>query len=328
MSMNGTCLCLSGRDDRQRLGLVLALANRATPRNDTGCHGQMLMLKIFQGMMFALLAIVTDARADGVPVTPDHKTYLEGVWSGVSADTSADKLCSKIAPPPGALALAIEFERSGGLLVASDGSEDSIRGPITDASEVNGVISLTVGQEIFRLRPDSDKIMSRVRSSASLGGDVDTMVFKRCEKPADRSSIALDDHGLKYMASDLPGDEAFFIDERLIPKAGNGCTMQDTQYLFFALIGPSEFRLSRWNSFALADKLAEKKPVKLPLDPIADWKIETVRAEAGKYVFRMRDYDNAKALPETIHVEVKPSGISIPEWKRSYIRCTGFQSRY
>ncbi|MEQ1753543.1 MAG: hypothetical protein ABL973_05365 [Micropepsaceae bacterium] len=286
------------------------------------------MLKIFQRILFGLLVVGTNAQAEGVPVTPEHKSFLEGVWSGVSADTSADKLCSKVAPPPGALALAIEFERSGGLLVASDGSEDSIRGPITDASEANGVISLTVGQEVFRLRPDSDKIMSRVRSSASLGGDVDTMVFKRCETPTDRSAIAIDDNALKYLASDMPGDEAFYIDERLVPKAGNACTMQDTQYLFFALIGPSQFRLSRWNSFALADKLAEKKPVKLPLDRVTDWKIETVRAEAGKFVFRMRDYDNAKALPETIHVEVKPSGISIPEWKRTYIRCTGFQSRY
>ena len=154
------------------------------------------------------------------------------------------------------------------------------------------------------------------------------MVFKRCEKPADRTAIALDDNGLKFLASDLPGDEAFFIDERLVPKGGNGCTVQDTQYLFFALIGPSEFRLSRWNSFALADKLAAKKPVKLPVDPIADWKIEQVRAEGGKFEFKMRDYDNAKAVPETIHVEVKPTGISIPEWKRNYVRCTGFQSRY
>jgi len=117
------------------------------------------------------------------------------------------------------------------------------------------------------------------------------------------------------------------MDERLAAKTGNRCAVNETQYLFFALIGPSEFRLSRWNSFAIGDKLAAKIPVKLPLDPIADWAIESVRAEAGKYVVRMHDYDDAKAVPQTIHVEVKPSGIAIPEWKRSYVRCTGFQSR-
>lgn len=282
--------------------------------------------KIALGVFIALLANGL-AAAEGVDLAPERKAYLEGVWSGVPTDVSADKLCSRIAPPPGATALSIEFEKSGGVLFASDGSDTAIRGQITNASESNGVLSITVGDEIFRLRPDSDKIMSRVRSSASLGGDVDTMVFKRCQKPADRSAISLELQDLKYLASDLPGDEAFFMDERLVPKTGDKCAVQETQYLFFALLGPNEFRLSRWNSFALADKLAAKKPVKLPVDPVSDWRIENARAEAGKYVFRMVDYDNAKALPETIHVEIKPSGISIPEWKRNYVRCTGFQSR-
>ena len=286
----------------------------------------MMFRQVSLGFWIAIFATVA-ASADGVNLTPERKSYLEGVWNGVPNDVSADKLCSKIAPPAGATALSIEFEKSGGVLFASDGSESAIREQITEASESNGVLSITAGEEVFRLRPDTDTIMSRVRSSASLGGDVDTMVFKRCYKPADRSTIALETQDLKYLASDLPGDEAFFIDERLAPKAGDKCAVQETQYLFFALIGPSEFRLSRWNSFALADKLVAKKPLKLPIDPIADWRIEQVRAETGKYVFRMRDYDNAKAPPETIHVEVKPSGISIPEWKRTYVRCTGFQSR-
>jgi len=274
-----------------------------------------------------MLGLSAAAQAAGTPLTPERQAWLEGVWSGVSADVSADKLCSKLTPPPGATALSIEFQRSGGVIFASDGSEDATRGRITEAVEENGVLSLTVGNDVFRLRPDSDNIMTRVRSSASLGGDVDIMVFKRCSKAADRSAIAVDDKGLNYLASDLPGDEAFFIDERLVPKTGNRCAVNETQYLFFALIGPSEFRLSRWNSFALADKLAAKVAVKLPLDPISDWAIESMRAEAGKYVVRMHDFDNAKAVPETIHVEVRPTGIAIPEWKRSYVRCKGFQSR-
>ena len=39
-------------------------------------------------------------------------------------------------------------------------------------------------------------------------------------------------------------------------------------------------------------------------------------------------YDNAEAVPETIHVQVKPDGsITVPEWRRTYVRCKGFQSR-
>lgn len=279
-------------------------------------------------LVLSFVSQVHAAAAEGIELSAEHKSFLEGVWSGVSTDVSADKLCSKTTPPAGATAMAIEFEKSGGVLFSSDGGETAIRGRIATASETNGILSLTVGDEVFRFRPDTDRIMSRVRSSASLGGDVDTMVFKRCNRPADRSAIALDADGLKFLASDLPGDEAFFIDERLAPKTGNRCAVQETQYLFFALIGPAEFRLSRWNSFALADKMASKQAVrKLPLDPIADWRIETVFVEAGKYVVRMRDYDNEKALPETVHLEPRPDGIFIPEWKRTYVRCTGFQSR-
>lgn len=284
-------------------------------------------MRLLPLLALSLLFVVQSARAEGIDLDAERKAFLEGVWSGVSTDVSADKLCSKSMPPAGATALAIEFEKSGGVLFASDGSETAIRGRVLSASETNGVLTLAVGEEVFRFRPDTDRIMSRVRSSASLGGDVDTMVFKRCSEAADRSVISIDADAMKFLASDLPGDEAFFIDERLAPKSGNRCAVDETQYLFFALVGPSEFRLSRWNSFALADRMAAKKAVKLPLDPIADWRIESVHAEAGKYVVRMRDYENDKALPETVHLEPKAGGIVVPEWKRSYIRCTGFQSR-
>ena len=58
-----------------------------------------------------------------------------------------------------------------------------------------------------------------------------------------------------------------------------------------------------------------------------DWAIESARTEGKKVVVRMREYDNEKAVPETIHIEAKADGISVPEWRRTYIRCKGFQSR-
>lgn len=277
--------------------------------------------------VFIALALPVAAQAEGLELSKARQDYLEGVWSGVSADTNANKLCSTSAPPPGAMALTIEFLRSGGMAVADDGTEGSTRGKILEASEADGIVTLTFGGEVWRLRPENDTIMYRVRSSASIGGDVDSVVFKRCAKAADRSVIALDDGSLQFLAADLPGEEAFFMDERLANKAGDRCNVKETQYLFFVLLGPSEFRLSRWNSFAIADKLAAKKPVKVPLDPVMNWRIDGVRAEGGKYIVAMRDYDDDKATPETIHVESKGNAISIPEWKRTYVRCKGFQSR-
>lgn len=269
------------------------------------------------------------AHAEGNTLSHERQAYLEGVWSGISTEVNADKLCSTQSPPAGAMALAIEFMRSGGMAFADDGTEAASRGLITEASEENGIVSLTFGNEVWRFRPDNPKVMYRVRSSASLGSAVDTMVFKRCQSAADRSAIDLDNDALKFLAADLPGDEAFFMDDRLAAKTGDRCAVDQTQYLFFVLIGPAEFRVSRWNSFALADKLAAKQTVKLPpLDPVANWKIESVHAEGAKYTFRMRDYDNAEAVPETIHVQVKSDGtVAIPEWRRTYIRCTKFQSR-
>lgn len=278
-------------------------------------------------LILASLWFVQPASAEGISLTPERQAWLEGVWSGLPTDVSADKLCSRIAPPAGATTLAIEFERTGGVLFFSDGAESAMRGVVSAATEENGVVSLTVNETVFRFRPDTDRIMSRVRSSASIGGDIDIMVFKRCEAPADRTVIDIDADAMKFLASDLPGDEAFFIDERIAPKAGDRCAVDQTQYLFFALVGPSQFRLSRWNSFAVADRLASNKPVKIPLDAIADWHIESIHVEGGKFVARLKDYDNEKALPETIHIERTPAGIRVPQWKRSYVRCTGFQSR-
>jgi hypothetical protein len=285
-------------------------------------------LKRFLGLalLFATLG-ATGAKTEGIDITQERQAYLEGVWNGVNADTSADKLCSNLAPQ--ATTLSIEFMRSGGMAFADGGDGEAVRGRITDASETNGVISLAFGNEVWRLRPENDKVMAKVRTSASLAGDVDTMYFKRCKKAADRSAIDLDDDSLNFLAADLPGEEAFFMDERLAAKTGDRCAVNDTQYLFFVLLGPSEFRLSRWNSFALADKLASKKAVKMPpLDEVANWAIESARKDGNKYVLRMRDYDNKDAVPETIHVEVKAGGaITIPEWKRNFLRCKGFQSR-
>jgi hypothetical protein len=277
--------------------------------------------------LLACFCFLSAVPATSSELPQSRKAWLEGVWSGLPTNVSADKLCSRLAPPSGAATLAIEFERSGGVLFYSDGRESAIRGAISPATEVNGVVVLTIGDNVFRFRPDGDRIMWRVRSSASVGGDVETMVFKRCEAPADRSAFHIDAEALKFLASDLPGDEAFFMDERIARKSGDRCNVRETQYLFFALVGPTQFRLSRWNSFALADSLASKRQVKTPLDAVADWHIESMHLDAGKYVVRLRGFEDEKSLPETIHVQPTSDGITIPQWKRSYVRCTGFQSR-
>lgn len=283
-------------------------------------------MRIIGSAILALVAAIGVAQAGGVSLSPERQNSLEGVWSGVDAMSDASKLCS--AQSTSNNTLSFEFQRTGGMIFFSDGSEAAIRAPLTAADETNGVITLTAGDQVWRFRPGIDGVLTRVRNSASMGSDVDDMVFKRCQAPADRTAIALDATQMKLLAADMPGDEAFFIDTRIARKSGDRCAGEETQYLFFALVGPSEFRLSRWNSFALADKMASGGKSKLPLDPVGDWRISDARVDGGKYVFQITDYDKPTAPVRTIHLEVKANGeFTIPEWKRSFVRCTGFQSR-
>jgi hypothetical protein len=271
-------------------------------------------------------AAVAAPAPTAVTLSAGQQARLEGVWKGIDAASDASKLCSEQSTSHNTLSL--EFMRTGGMIFYDDGTEATTRAPLTAAEEANGIITLTAGNQIWRFRATGNNTMASVRSSASLGADVDDMVYKRCQEPADRNAIAFDATQLKLIAADMPGDEAFFIDTRIAPKIGDRCAAQETQYLFFALIGPAEFRLSRWNSFALADKMASGGKSKLPFDPVGDWRITGARVDGGKYVFQMKDYDKPTAAVKTIHLSVKANGeFEIPEWKRSYVRCTGFQSR-
>jgi len=283
-------------------------------------------MRIVGSAILALVASISFARAEGVKLSPERQASLEGVWKGVDAMSDASKLCSEQSTSNNTLSL--EFLRTGGMIFFSDGGEAATRASLSSADETNGVITLTAGNQVWRFRSTSKDVLTSVRNSASLGADVDDLVYKRCQPPGDRAAIAFDAAQLKLLAADMPGDEAFFIDTRIAQKSGNRCAVEETQYLFFALVGPAEFRLSRWNSFALADKVASGGKSKLPLDPIADWAITGARVDGGKYVFQIRDYDKPSAPVKTVHLEVKANGeFTVPEWKRSYVRCTGFQSR-
>ncbi len=283
-------------------------------------------MRIVGAAILALVLTSGIAQAEGVTLSPEQQAKLEGVWKGVDAASDASKACS--AQSLAKNTLSLEFMRTGGMIFFDDGTEATTRAPLTGAEEANGVITLTSGNHIWRFRVVGENAIASVRNSASLGADVDDVVYKRCQQPADRNAIALDATQLKLIAADMPGDEAFFMDTRIAPKSGDRCKIDETQYLFFALIGPSEFRLSRWNSFALAEKAEDGKKPKLPLDPIADWTIVSARVDGGKYVFQIKEYEKADGPVKVIHLEPKANGeFAIPEWKRTYVRCTGFQSR-
>lgn len=279
-------------------------------------------------LILGLALTVAPALAD-VTLSPERQTFLEGEWHGVTVDTNANKLCAKDSPPT--TVLTFEFLRSGGVAFFDNGvQEESGRRAISSASEADGLIDVQLEGQMadFTFRQDGPDRLALVRNSASLGMPVDVMVFKRCRAAADRANISLSKDMLKIFAAEMPGDMPYFVDARIAAKVPNACTAPQVQYLFFGLVGPSEFRASRWNSFDLADALEAKKKVSIPLDAIGDWLIQSATEKDGAAVMTLRELEKPDAQPFTLTVQSKGDGrVSIPEWKRDYVRCKGFDKR-
>lgn len=279
-------------------------------------------------LVLSLALSASPALAD-VTLPPDRQSFLEGEWHGVTVDTNANKLCAKDAPP--STVLSFEFLRSGGVALFDNGvQEESGRRAIASASEADGLIDIQLDGQMaaFSFRKDGPDRMALVRNSASLGMPVDVMVFKRCRAAADRSNISLSAELLKVLAAEMPSDTPYFVDTRIAAKIPNACTAPQVQYLFFGLLGPSEFRVSRWNSFDLADALEAKKKPAFPIDSIGDWIVQGAVEKDGAAVLTVRELENDKAQPITLTLQPKGDGrIAIPEWKREYVRCKGFDKR-
>lgn len=284
----------------------------------------MALRALFLGLVF----FVSPALAE-VTLSPERQSFLEGEWHGVTVDTNANRLCMKDSPQP--TVFSFEFQRSGGVALLDSGQPaESGRRAIAAASESDGFIDITLeGQgAAYMFRQDGPDRMALVRNSASLGMPVDVMVFKRCRGAADRSAISLSKDTLKAYASEMPADTPYFVDARIAAKTPNACTAALVQYVFFGLLGPSEFRVSRWNSFDLADALEAKKKLSIPLDEIGNWSVLSAKEADGVVVLSVRDYEKTDAQPMTLTLKPRPNGgITIPEWNRDFVRCQGFDKR-
>jgi hypothetical protein len=276
------------------------------------------------GLLFSAPSAVAE-----VALSPERQSFLEGEWHGVTVDTNANKLCTKEAPP--ATVLSFEFLRSGGVAFFDNGNQkESGRRAISSASDADGLIDIQLDGQMaaFTFRKDGPDRMALVRNSASLGMPVDVMVFKRCRAAADRSNIALSAELLKTYAVEWPSDTPYFVDTRIAAKVPNACAAPQVQYLFFGLLGPSEFRISRWNSFDLSDSLEAKKKPGFPIDSVGDWIVQGAVEKDGVAVLTARDRENEQAQPITLTLKSKGDGrIAIPEWNREYVRCKGFDKR-
>lgn len=282
----------------------------------------------FRGLVLGLVLSAPAAVAD-VTLSPERQAFMEGEWHGVTVDTNANKLCAKDSPP--STVLSFEFLRSGGVAFFDNGVQaESGRRAISSASESDGLIDVQLDGQMaeFTFRQDGPDRLALVRNSAALGMPVDVMVFKRCRAAADRANIALTKDALKNFAAEMPADMPYFVDTRIASKTPNACSAPQVQYLFFGLLGPSDFRVSRWNSFDLADALEAKKKPAFPLDAIGDWTVQSAAEKDGATVLTVRELEKPEAQPFTLTLQPKGDGrVAIPEWNREYVRCKGFDKR-
>jgi hypothetical protein len=138
--------------------------------------------------------------------------------------------------------------------------------------------------------------------------------FTRCRKPADRSAIRLDKNQILTLSS------AIFVDAR----AKSGCRARDYQYLRIDLIGPLGFALGRWNSVHLAETLAAGGKSPVTIDEVSNWTIEKAditQAGVKLTVTELIPPNGSRGDTTTVTLATADGKLSIPEWRRTYLRC-------
>ena len=263
------------------------------------------------GFLVAALLISTAAHA--VPVTGVAREAFAGGWKGAACNAGGDET---------PVSFALEFALTGGQMNV-DNNYESLGPRYVKTLDVSGdTVTLTLdrgGKWTFkRPKPDTLVSIAPIADYADMKG----VTFHRCYKPADRSAIHLDAKQTAAISAEMPGGPTL-IDLR----AKGGCKATEYQYLDFDLVGPTEFKLHRWNSMAYAEKLADGGKSSLKTDEIADFIIEKADAIPGGYRFSVTELippEGARGDTTTIMVMVDSAKhqATIPQWKRTYALCT------
>jgi hypothetical protein len=258
------------------------------------------------------VVLLGSAAASAAPVTGAARDALAGGWREASCGATGGDA---------AMSFSLEFALTGGQMAVDNTYESAGPHRVTAIDAAGDTLRLTLdGKDVWifrRTRPDT-------LVSVTPASDYDNMkglTFKRCSKPADRSTIHLNAKQTAAISAEMPGGPTL-IDLR----AAKGCAATEYQYLDFDLVGPLDFKLHRWNSMALAEKIADGGKSSLKIDEIADFIIEKADAIPGGTRFSITELippNGSRGDTTTITLKLNPDHTaSIPEWKRSYALCT------
>jgi len=253
----------------------------------------------------AALFLFVPSLAQADALSPADKDALAGEWR---------TQCGAMAADGTGLRMVIEFAVTGGNITLDDGTEGGGEYVVKGGSVRGDRIKLELEDQ------GTYEFVRQGKLLKGVAGDVAGNSFTRCREPADRKAIRLDSKALHYLSATLGPDRAIFVDTR----AKAGCKAIEYQYLTIDLVGPSGFSLGRWNSYALGEKIASgKKP---PFDEVSNFTIDKAETMGGNYRLTVTELippNGSRGDTTTLTLMPAATGVvTLPEWKRSYRRCT------
>lgn len=267
-----------------------------------------------------LAALIAVQPALAAPLTPADVSRLEGEWR-INGEDGAPA-CGK---PNGewlyGAKLTIEFRLTGGQIDFDTGSEGA--GPQTVAAAEK------IGNDYVLRFPDDDTSF-RMTLVGKDGMKITTAgaeyyagkTMRRCREGVPRTAIKLDRADMTFLATTMLPQVPQFIDAR----TKGGCKAKAYQYLSFDLANPIDPELKREDSDALAVARDRKKKLPAPTDDdgMGRWKIEGAMKTATGYDVTITELippNGSRGDTTKLSIQRTRDGISIPAWKRSYLRC-------
>ena len=280
-----------------------------------------LLLPVAAALAFAHAALATSVA----PAAEDPgkvQALLAGGWR-YEPDGSAPPACDQ-GPSEFGEVITFEFMVTGGRVQWTNLNGEGLS---------LGVEASLDGRTIALISPDGPGLKFELNEDGTLSGlemaefagDLTGKQFRKCYEPADRANIDGSAKALAYFGGGAEMPPVRFVDTRFAKKGQDLCLEPESQYLRLDMVGPLGFELTRWNSAAIAEKLAVEETVKVPLDDVSNFTLETlIQTGLGweATVTELIPPNGSRGDTSTIRLQVKGDTVTIPEWQRDYLRCT------
>lgn len=285
-------------------------------------HLRRLGVRAMKLFWFAVLVGLLPAMADAAPLPPVDTAHLEGDWRFNGAPH--DDACGRAGNFLYGIDIKMEFRLTGGQIFFDDGAEGAKPHRVLSAEKTGSDIVLMIDSEDAPLRvklSGTGKFTITAAPAAFLDGVGKT--FTQCLAGQPRDAIKLGKADMKFLATTMVPDAPRFVDAR----TKGGCKATRYQYLNFDLAAANFPQIRRETSDDLGAALAAHKKTATPMDSdgFGRWSIDGAEKTKAGYSVTVTELiapNGARGDQMRLDIVVTRTGISIPAWKRSYLRCT------